>query len=154
MTYTCPSFSLRFLLSISLVSTYAIFIDATPAKAGVTCEDFGCVKVELTYDGGRRMAYSVFAYNFRRGHIIADGDVYDSSNQVYIDILAKTCSETTECLNAGHFSYPNRCDGQVFELIGSGHRREDPQTAVVIDRDAEAAPIQSGAVMAQEDCQR
>lgn len=149
-----PQLSVRLILSASMLATWMTFADSSPSEAGVSCQDFGCVKVELTYDGARRMRYFVQAYNFRRGNIIANGDIYDSTNQLYIDIPEKTCRNTTECVNAGHFNYPNRCDGQVFELIGTGHRRQDPQTDIVEDRDIEVAPAQSGGAVVQASCQR
>jgi hypothetical protein len=42
----------------------------------------------------------------------------------------------------------------VFELIGTGHRREDPQTDIVEDRDIEVAPMQASGASLQENCQR
>jgi hypothetical protein len=146
--------ALRAGISCLLVTTGMILADTPPIHAGVACEDFGCVKVELRYDGGRRMRYFIEAYNFRPGHIVANGDIYDSDNQIYIDIPEKTCGDTTECSNLGHFNYPNRCDGQVFELIGTGHRREDPQTWIVEDSDVEIAPMQSSGAAPQQSCQR
>ena len=146
--------TLRAVISVSLIATGIVLSDSSQSQAAVSCEDFGCVKVELTYDGGRRMRYFIQAYNFRRGHIVADGDIYDSTNQIYIDIPEKTCPNSTECVNSDHFNYPNRCDGELFELIGTGHRREDPETDIVQDSDVELAPQQSSGASTQESCQR
>lgn len=150
-----PRKSWRLLLALFVVTEGMAAVGASPTRAGVNCEDFGCVKVELTYNGGRSMRYFIQAYNFRPGTIIADGEIYDSDNLIYINVPPKTCSGQTECVNSGHFNYPDRCDGQVFELVGTGHRREDPQTDIVEDRDLETAPVQMMAEMTvQQTCQR
>lgn len=63
-----PQLSVRLILSASMLATWMTFADSSPSEAGVSCQDFGCVKVELTYDGARRMRYFVQAYNFPWEH--------------------------------------------------------------------------------------
>jgi hypothetical protein len=118
------------------------------------CQDFGCVTVVLRYDGGRRMRFDIHAHTFRRGTIVADGQIYDGNNNLYLDLFDKTCGNSTECRYSGHFNYASRCDGQVFELIGTGHRREDPRTDVVQESDTELAPLQATTSATQSECQR
>jgi hypothetical protein len=96
------------------------------------------------------MRFEIHGYAFRPGTVILDGKVYDANNDLYLDLLQRQCERSTECTYAGHFNYPERCDGQLFELVGTAHHREDPQTQIVDDSDTELAPMQGRAMRIQQ----